>query len=282
MYVSSKDWAIHFTLQVTVGKPLAGPMTRQLGVVSYFPPTDTASFNNIKAGMIAIINPSSGLFVGETTTLVSGLSQYQSLVKKLISRNVTVLGYIPTGNGNHSSGCNKIGKCQTMTRINAQLKQYRSLFPTLSGIFFDEAAQQSGKDTAVNIKSEYAALRSSFKTFFPLSSSKVAFNAGTPNPLYPAAAKSGEIVLIFENSASTLLTSNSNQITLAQQAAAANGVLTWIVVHSCPRSLLSSVVQGAQKLGANYLYITDKTDQAGVNTYGNLPSYFQTEASLFS
>ncbi|KAJ3028886.1 UNVERIFIED_CONTAM: hypothetical protein HDU68_000688 [Siphonaria sp. JEL0065] len=271
---------------VIVTTPFIPSSKLNVGILSYWPES-SKEYDRIPPGSLALINPNNGIFTDQTQkTLVSSISQYQDLVRRTIARGVFLIGYIPTGNANHTANCNIPAICQSWNNINNHLSTYARLFPELSGIWFDEACLLAPHDTIPSyVQAEYADLRSSFHTYFAAAVKTpkplLVFNPGTPNAQYPAAAVKDEVVIIFENS-QLAFSQQQHLISGTQQVAAANGVKTWVIVNTAGEEIVESVVSTTAALNSSLLYVTDYSAdwRAGVNTYGQLPHFWEKEVAL--
>jgi hypothetical protein len=266
-------------LGLLLGTGSALAQTTGIGVISYWG-TDASLYNQLPAGSVAVINPDSGIFVaaGQTTTLVPDLTSWRSIVDASASRGVKLLGYVPTGYFNH--GCNAEGQCQTWARIEAQVAAYFAQLPSLTGIFFDEAAPSTWSCSA--FVTEYQKLRTLVAKY--RAGAQIAFNAGVPDNCVVSGALAGETVVLFESSSADY-TAQASQIAAATAAARTKGVSTWHLVHSvATQSAMSGIVTQAKQMQVNLAYVTDIGGnwQAGENTWGSLPSYWASEVSLLS
>ncbi|KAJ3019091.1 UNVERIFIED_CONTAM: hypothetical protein HDU68_010823 [Siphonaria sp. JEL0065] len=295
-------WVFSIGLVIIIGiiiwltrKPASSPSvtlstnTPRLGVgaLTYFVP-ESPDYDKLPPGTIALINPNNGLFTDQNqTALMASIPQFQETVRRTTARGVFVIGYIPTGNSNHTDGCNIPAVCQTWNNINNQLTNYAQLFPDLSGIWFDEACLLAPHDTFQNVQLEYDDLRQSFYKYFATkvntANPLIVFNPGTPYPQYPAAGKKDEIVIIFENSQLAFL-AQQDLVKATQQAANVNGVRTWMIVNNASEDTMDSVVISAASFNASFVYVTNYNAdwRSGVNTYGQLPSYWEKELTLIN
>lgn len=251
--------------------------TTGIGVISYWG-TDTALYDQLPAGSLAVINPDSGIFTGQTSTLVADLPVWRALVDRTASRGVRLLGYVPTGYFSH--GCNVAGQCQTWTRIEAQVAAYFAQLPSISGIFFDEAAPAAWSCSA--FVTEYQRLRALVAKYRP--GAQITFNAGVPDNCVVDGAQAGETVVLFESSGSDY-TAQSAEITASTAAARAKGVQTWHLAHSVTtQGAMSALLTSARQMQVNRVYVTNIGGnwQAGENTWGSLPVYWASEVRLLT
>jgi len=248
-----------------------------IGVISYWG-TAAALYDQLPSGSLAVINPQSGIFTGQTEQLVPDVTTYAAIVATASARNVTMLGYVPTGYFAH--GCNVAGQCQTWTRIEAQIKAYFENMPGLSGIFFDEASPASWSCTAFT--AEYKKLRDLVHLYN--SQAKIAFNAAVPDTCVVSGTETGEIAVLFESDQTAYL-SQVQAIQTATTSALAKGVIPWHLVHSVKTTGdLSTIIAQARASNVVLFYATDIGGnwQAGENTWGSLPVYWQQEVMALS
>lgn len=267
------------TLALLLGTGGAMAQTTGIGVISYWG-TDASLYNQLPAGSVAVINPDSGIFVaaGQGTTLVPDLASWRDIVNSSASRGVKLLGYVPTGYFNH--GCNAEGQCQTWARIEAQVAAYFAQLPSLTGIFFDEAAPSTWSCSA--FVTEYQKLRALVAKY--RAGAQIAFNAGVPDNCVVGGALAGETVVLFESSSADY-SAQAPQIAAATAAARSKGVSTWHLVHSvATQSAMSGIVTQAKQQQVSLAYVTDIGGnwQAGENTWGSLPSYWASEVDLLA
>ncbi|CEP03705.1 unnamed protein product (mitochondrion) [Plasmodiophora brassicae] len=251
-----------------------------LGVISYWDPS-SKHYDTIPGGSLALINPNCGMFSSETSyKLVPNLAAYVGAVKRFNQRGTIVLGYVPTGYFNHAPGCNQPGVCQSWQRIEAQVAAYFNAMPTLDGIFFDEASPSNWNCSA--FVSEYESLRQIVYSYAGRHA-VIAFNAAIPNPCIVAAFRPDEIFVVYENSMASY-EAQYDQVASTIAAADRAGVQTWLVVHSVTQARLRPLVHNATDIGATWLYATNIGGnwQAGENTYGGPPAYWQTEIDMLS
>lgn len=244
----------------------------KIGVISYWHPSLNL-YNRLPSNSLAVINPDNGIFAGLTRNLADNINDYQSIVTKAKKRNIDLLGYVPTGYLNHTCSIN--GKCQTLDRIDAQVKEYFRNFPELSGIFFDEVAQTPFNCSA--LPAEYQKLRNMVRKY--KSSAKIAFNTAVSDPCVVAGLKSGEIIAVFENSLEKY-SKRAGMIKATTQAAHEAGAIAWCLIYSVPNTRsLKSVIKSASNMNIDLFYATDIGGnwQAGENTWGSLPKYWDDQ-----
>lgn len=245
-----------------------------IGTISYWG-TDTALYNRLPANSLALVNPDNGIFIsaGQTTTLARDLASYRNIVDMQAARGVRMLGYVPTGYFNHQ--CNQNGVCQTWERIEAQVRAYFTEIPNIAGIFFDEVSSSTWNCSA--FPQEYQKLRTIVNHYRP--GAFIAFNAGVPDNCVVAGVNAGEIAVLFESSYSEYL-ANANNVAVSTATARQKGVLVWHLVHTVKTvQQMENVIENARSQSVNYVYATDIGGnwQAGENTWGSLPVYWDQE-----
>ncbi|KAJ3154319.1 hypothetical protein HDU89_008387 [Geranomyces variabilis] len=205
-------------------------------------------------GGLSLLNPENGIFSGETTTLSASVSAYVPIVTAMQARNISVLGYVPTGYFNHSPGCNQAGVCQTWTRIEAQIQAYYQNFPTLNGIFFDEVAPKVYACAAFG--PEYSRLRTLAHTYAPSNSAgTIAFNTAVPDSCAVDAATRGEIVVLYEDTAAGYDPASNTALMTATAHARTSGVQSWHVVNTAPA--WDVLVPMVKAYDPNWVYATN-------------------------
>jgi hypothetical protein len=252
---------------------IASP-TPQLVAVSYW--GTTPLYDQLPSNTIAIINPSSGILNANALTVVSDVSAYATIVAAAVVRKISMLGYVSTGYFSHT--CDVLGKCQTWSRIDAQVRAYFQYMPSLAGIFFDEAAPVSWSCSA--FLAEYQQLRDIVHAHSP--QAKIAFNAAIPDNCVVAAALAGEMLVLFDGDLATYA-AQASMIESATTAALTKGVIPWHLVYSVATETdLGKTYTQAKSAKATYFYATDMGGnwQAGQNTWGSLPQYWQQELTM--
>ncbi|GGJ28974.1 spherulation-specific family 4 protein [Deinococcus roseus] len=249
----------------------------RIGVISYWG-TDTSLYNQLPTNSIALINPDSGIFQGQTTTLVGNVSTFKSIVDTQNARGVKMLAYVPTGYFNHT--CNQAGVCQTWARIEAQVQAYFQQMPNLKGIFFDEAAPSNWNCSA--FVNEYQQLRTIVNRY--KSGAIIAYNAGVPDNCVVGGVNAGEIAVLFESDMAAYA-AQAQSITDSTSAAHAKGALAWHLVYSVPTQTdMERIAEDAKNRNADYAYMTSIGGdwQNGDNTWGSLPPYWTRETQVLS
>lgn len=252
--------------------PSNGP---KIGVISYWG-TDTSLYNLLPENSTALINPDSGIFSGQSQTIVTNVNEFSNIVASASSRHVSMLAYIPTGYFSHT--CNVAGQCQTWTRIEAQVQAYFQYMPQLAGVFFDEAAPAQWDCNA--FIAEYKKLRDIVRKYN--SQAKIAYNAGVPDNCVVNGAIEGEIVVMFESDQASFV-AQANNVKASTTTALNKGVIPWNLVYSVKTiDDLNNVFNVAKSNGTALFYATDIGGnwQAGENTWGSLPPYWTQEVNL--
>ncbi len=243
----------------------------RIGVISYWGVSNL--YDQIPAGSVAVVNPNSGIFDEQTTDVVADVSSYATIVSTASARNVSMLGYVPTGYFNHT--CNVEGQCQTWARIDAQVRAYFQNMPGLAGIFFDEASPAVWSCDA--FVAEYQQLRDIVHAYNL--SARIAFNAAVPSTCVVDGAVAGEIVVLFESD-QTAYSSQAADLAASTRAAVAKGETPWHLVYSVGNTAdLSAALAIARTTGAALFYATDIGGdwQHEDNTWGSLPVYWLQE-----
>lgn len=241
----------------------------RIGAISYWA-LNTASYDQLPSGALGVVNPSNGIFSGQTTTLVTDAASYAAIVSSASSRGVNMLGYVPTGYFNHT--CNISTQCQTLVRIEAQVQAYFQNMPGLGGIFFDEVSPAVW--SCSGFAAEYQQLRAIVRRYS--AQATIAFNAAVPETCVVDAASAGEIVVLFESSFASYQ-SNAAAIATATAAARVRGVASWLLVYGAAD--LNAAYAQADAAHANWFYATDLS---GGNLWNALPGYWVQELALLA
>jgi hypothetical protein len=88
--------------------------------------------------VVAIVNPSDG--PGSSPS-----SGYTNGIAKLVAANIQVIGYVATGYASHP-----------IASMEATIDQWKSFYPQVQGIFFDEQSNQAGDVGYYTTLSQYA------------------------------------------------------------------------------------------------------------------------------
>lgn len=221
----------------------------KIGYISYWG-DNIAKYDSILEGSIAVINPSDGILVsqGQKFKPVQNIQAFKFIVQKLHSRNVKVLGYVPTGYFNHE--CSIIGKCQEWARIRKQVEVYYREIPTIDGIFFDEAAPSKWDCGA--FPNEYESLRTIVNS--NAKNAIIAYNAGVADNCVVSGLIKDEIGVLFEAGPKEYLNQKDNLIA-SSNAAHEKGAKVWHLVHSLSEpALLNKILNITLIYGADYFY----------------------------
>lgn len=241
-----------------------------LGVVSYWALSN--QYDQLPAGALALVNPSNGIFTGQTLNLSPDVPAYATIVSNAAARKVRMLGYVPTGYFNHA--CDIAMQCQTWTRIEAQVQAYFQNLPGVTGIFFDETSMSPWNCAA--FVAEFQQLRSIVHKYN--AQAQIAFNVADPTPCVVDAVATGEILVQFESRAATYL-SQAAAIDAGVAAAQARGVVSWHLVFAAPTATdLDAVLARARNSRVDMLYVTDRTSAATL--WNGLPAYWARELTL--
>jgi hypothetical protein len=147
--------------------------------------------------------------------------------------------------------------------------------PSLAGIFFDEAAPTTWSCSA--FLAEYQQLRDIVRAYSP--QAKIAYNAAIPDNCVVAAALAGEMLVLIDSDLATYV-AQASLIESSTIAALTKGVIPWHLVYSVATvSDLDKAYTQAKSAKVSYFYATDIGGnwQAGQNTWGSLPQYWQQE-----
>jgi hypothetical protein len=239
----------------------------KVGAVSYW--ALTSYYDQLPSGALALINPSDGIFTGQTQTVTPDAAAFAAIVANAATRNVSMLGYVPTGYFNHS--CDIAAQCQTWARIEAQVQAYFQQLPAVAGIFFDETSVTPWDCNA--FVAEFQQLRTIVNKY--RSGARIAFNVADPTPCVVDAVAAGEILVQFEGKPANYL-SRAAALDSGTAAARAKGVLSWHLVLAAAD--IDSVHARAAASRVDYFYATDKA--AGTNEWNTLPTYWARELAL--
>lgn len=251
-----------------------------IGVISYWQP---AAFENLPANGIALINPQSGITGASPATV----ERFRPIVTAAKRRGVKLLVYVPTGYGLRDEGAtNGAGSPgQSLEGIKAQIRAYVDAFgaANLYGVFFDEAdnAYAVGQTPCASAASDYPLL-SAYVRGLGLQTS--AWNPGWVGEgfCYVEAAQRGDLIVTFESDLAAYQTDPYLPADLAegQRRASARGVRTWNLIHSARGADgLKAALDLLRTRKPDLAYVTDIGGnwQAGENTWGSPPSYWDAE-----
>ncbi len=91
-----------------------------------------------KVPIMAVVNPASG-----PGTAAS--SSYMTEIAKLVAAGIKVIGYVPTTYG-----------ARNPADVQADIKRWRTLYPAVTGIFFDDMQNQAGAESYYKNATAYA------------------------------------------------------------------------------------------------------------------------------
>lgn len=241
-----------------------------LGAISYWALTN--QYDQLPSGALTVVNPSNGMLSGQTLDLSPDVPLYATIVTKAAARNVSMLGYVPTGYFNHA--CDINGRCQTWTRIEAQVQAYFQSLPGVAGIFFDETSMSPWNCSA--FVAEFQQMRNIVHKYN--AQAKIAFNVADPTPCVVDAVAAGEILVQFEDTAAVYL-NRAAALDAGTAAARAKGVASWHLIFAASTAAdLNSVFTQAATVRADLFYATDIAANAGL--WNTLPAYWTQELAL--
>jgi len=275
--LASSQFRTHAQVSPPADKNTDKAASLRIGIISYWEPS-SAAWDRVPANSMVLINPHDGILEPNSNQAVHNSSEWVALFSRLKKKNMVVLGYVPTGYFDHVS-CKKMPqeKCQTEERIRLQVKTYYQLIPSLDGIFYDETSPKDG--VTPNYDKEYALLRS-------LNSPGhiTVFNVGWPSAEAVKAAKAEEHLVLYESSPYNYH-ENAKLIAAMTREARDKGIIVWHLLHTvCGMEDMCSYVAKMAERGANYGYVTNIGGhwEAGENTWGSLPTYWEDELAAFS
>jgi Spherulation-specific family 4 len=196
---------------------------------------------------LAVMNPDSGPGTGPDANYLGALHSAQAA-------GIRVVGYVYTSYGSRS-----------LTTVESDINAYYSWYPSINGIFLDEASTNCAREPY------YAALNAYVKSRG--ATGLTVLNPGTQtNQCYEPAA---DILLTFEGSDSEYVNSYSAPSWVAKYPASH----FWHVIYSTPTvSAMSTAIQLSKTRNAGYVYVTSATLP---NPYDVLPvgAYWSDELS---
>ncbi len=229
--------------------------TSQVGVVIplYTYPTDNswaaliqAKENFPSVPVIAIINPDSGPGNSKDENFVTGIADLENA-------GITVLGYVATGYGTSSYS--------SLSNIEGQVQDYKSWYPDIQGILFDEMSSSANQQNYYQTVENY------------VSSLGMNFTAGNPG----TTVDNGligifNLLCIYENPGLPAV-SNINQY----YSSYGNDGFAYVAYGVS--SLPSQATMQSLDTYVSYIYITN---MGGSNPYNGLPSYFTAEMAALA
>ena len=249
----------------------------KLGVVSYWDPVASV-YSRIPSNTLAILTADggvSGQTYADNQVTLTDIPAFQKIGTSIVARGIHLIGYVPSGGFKHQTTV--YGFSQTWAWLDNQVAASFRSFPFLQGIFYDVAAPSNGDCEAYT--AEYQRLRSIVKKY--KSNATIAWNVGSPDECAVPALQTGEILVIFESPLSDFRQSLTD-IQYVNGLVKNKGCLTWVMVDNVKNVTdITSVVQKAKSIGANYVYVTNIGDdwQNGDNTWGAPPPYLAQEVA---
>lgn len=196
--------------------------------------------------VVATINPNSGVGSAQNPDYVNG-------IRFLTSNNITVLGYVSTRYGGRSE-----------SEVKAEIDRYKQWYPELRGIFFDEMANQPGKEQYYANLNKHAKSKEGF-----------VFTVGNPGaPQIESYFRDTGVdnIHIFENVGYPAV-AVLKQSWAGKYPRSRFGVIPYGVDNDITRARnFTSLVVGAEKI-AGYVYL--QTD-SGSNPWDSLSPLFET------
>jgi len=209
---------------------------------------DVAS--NVK--IIAIINPNSG-------PLATVDSTYASYMTKLKNAGIEMVGYVYTSYGTRD-----------MSDVQADVNTYVSQYPLITGIFFDEGANDASMVAWYTQAYTYVMSKPGYQ--------HVIINPGVaPDEGYLAASTS---IVIYEDYASSLSAASFPSWVKCAPSSSAKSDYQYkfsAIVHTAAAASQASYISDLHNMGVGLVYITDGV--GGCCTYNTLTSFFAAEAA---
>jgi hypothetical protein len=244
------------------------PVTgQQIAVPAYFGPSSpdwNKLLSNVPPANLIVINPNNG----PGASLDTG---YVSKITAAHARHGRVLGYVYTKYANTQPDSLHGGALdRTISAVEADIDRYYSFYSNLDGIFLDEV---TGGSDCTHAQSYYQPIHDHIVSAHP--DATVVVNPGTAvDSCYLSVA---DIVVTFESSFADY--QNAWNPSGRDWETAANASRIWHIVHSASSSQWSTALDLSRTRNAGYVYVTSLTADPNVNTFGSLPSYFDTEAA---
>ena len=183
--------------------------------------------------VVAIVNPSDGPGSSKNSAYTSGIAALQAA-------HIEVIGYVATGYGSHS-----------IASMESEMDQWKSFYPTLQGIFFDEQSNSTSDVAHYQTLSQYA------------KSKGLSYTVGNPGTDVPAAYIGAlDTMLIYESDGLPSVSS------LSQWSSYAPGNFG-IIPYNVSAMSSTFVKQARQYVG--YVYLQNDNVP---NPWDSLPSYF--------
>ena len=179
----------------------------------------TAAVAHPTVHVVAIVNPSDGPGSSKDSGYTSGIAALQAA-------HIEVIGYVATGYGSHS-----------IASMESEIDQWKSFYPTLQGIFFDEQSNSTSDVAHYQTLSQYA------------KSMGLNYTVGNPGTDVPAAYIGAvDTMLIYESNGVPSISSLSQW---SSYAPSNFGVIPYAV-----SAMDTTFVQQARQY-VEYIYLTN-------------------------
>jgi hypothetical protein len=236
-----------------------------MGIISYWNHSDS-NWARVPDGSIVVINPESGILdPTHRDGVVDDIDDWKRLVKGLRDRNVSALGYVPTGHFNHTD-CPRTDckRCESQDRISKQVAAYHRHLPSLQGLFFDETSPYTPRQSA-DFAAEFSMLRNLAKGW------KVVFNVGgSQSAAVEGACPTDELVL-YESPPDRY---DHDQVKAVTSLAAAKGIAVWhLILGVREPTEMRNRVELMRKAGARFGFVS--------SDWNSMPSYWDEEVKAF-
>jgi len=239
---------------ILVSQASASTLPQHLAIPSYIYPG--APWSEMAQGAltvsVSVINPASGPGTAPNVDYVNQVKQSQAA-------NLTVLGYVHTGDGNGSI---------SLATAEAEVDEYYSWYG-VGGIFFDEVSTDCSVESAY-----YAPLYAYVKA--KGGKAIVALNPGTATNASSCYLSASDILVTFEGDYATYTAPAYSQPSWVATAAPDH---IWHLVHDTPTigDMLQAVNLSKQR-NAGWIYVTPGLESG--NTWGSLPPRAYWEGEL--
>lgn len=194
----------------------------------------------------AMINPSNGPGTSANT-------DYQTQLKRIVADGVKVMGYISTSYAT-----------RPQAEVQAEVAQYLTWYPEISGIFLDEAV--NGWSDQAGLETYYQDLRDWFDANHP----ELILINNPGSATTPAMVPTADMMLTFENTAATYLATADTDIDQAHYLTVSKSKF-WHAVYDIPDEATAlQVIEKAKRLHVGHVYLTNRT--AAENPWSALPA----------
>lgn len=201
--------------------------------------------SNPSVPMIAIINPDNGPGSSKDSSYTSGITSLENA-------GIIVIGYIATGYGTSSYS--------STSNIENQINEYKSWYPNIQGIFFDEMSSSGSEASYYSTLSSYA------------QSQGLATTVGNPGTTVDSSlVGTMSILCIYENPG---MPSTSELSGYSSDGPNGFAMIAYSISSMPSQSTVSSITQYT-----SWIYITSL---GGSNPYDGLPSYWSSEVSTLA